>query len=388
MESLPTMGYIGNPLDPWGAAEPGIAYGACFEAMAASGAYDVLVLVHDFPYKSMPAEVATASDVTTPLLAATRDRPAILPVYVSLTSGEHPPEIKALLDEQGAGARCCAGPWRRSARSRPWRAGRAGTRPEAGLAAGPWRATWPALGADRRSFGQDETAGRSATHPERPTRTLSERASLELLRDAGLSVTSAIRCRSRRGGGRGARDRAAGRAEARCRGARPQERPRAGPRSGWPTTTPSVPAAATDLLEAGRRHGLAALGLLVEPMAEPGLELIVGLHRDPQFGPAVVVGLGGIFTEVLDDVSIRLAPRHPRDRPRDAGRPARRARPGRTPGSAGDRPIGGRRPHRRVARLVAERDDVVEIDLNPVFATPVGAVAVDALVILEGDPDA
>ena len=44
----------------------GSAYGACFEAMAASGAYDVLVLVHDFPYRSLPSEVATASEVTPP----------------------------------------------------------------------------------------------------------------------------------------------------------------------------------------------------------------------------------------------------------------------------------------------------------------------------------
>ena len=91
-------------MDPWGAADPEIAYGAVFESMAASDAYDVLVLVHDFPYKSMPAEVATANDVTAQLLAATRDRPHILPVYVSLTSGEPPPETKALLDEQGDGA--------------------------------------------------------------------------------------------------------------------------------------------------------------------------------------------------------------------------------------------------------------------------------------------
>ena len=65
------MGYIGNPLDPWGAADPATAYGAAFEAMAASGAYDVLVLVHDFPYRSLPSEVATANEVTGALLAAT-----------------------------------------------------------------------------------------------------------------------------------------------------------------------------------------------------------------------------------------------------------------------------------------------------------------------------
>ena len=104
LEHLPTMGYVGNPMDPWGAADPPIAYGAAFESMAASEAYDVLVLVHDFPYKSMPAEVATANDVTLQLLAATRDRPHILPVYVSLTSGEPPPETKAVLDELGDGA--------------------------------------------------------------------------------------------------------------------------------------------------------------------------------------------------------------------------------------------------------------------------------------------
>ena len=44
LDALPTMGYIGNPLDPWGADDPAVALPApCFEAMAASGAYDVLV---------------------------------------------------------------------------------------------------------------------------------------------------------------------------------------------------------------------------------------------------------------------------------------------------------------------------------------------------------
>jgi hypothetical protein len=88
--------YIGNPLDPWGADEPARAYLACFEAMAASGAYDVLALVHDFPYRSLQSEVNTANEVTAALLAATADRPDILPVYVSLTSGEPPPETKKI----------------------------------------------------------------------------------------------------------------------------------------------------------------------------------------------------------------------------------------------------------------------------------------------------
>ena len=71
LETLPTMGFIGNPLDPWGAADSATAYGAVFEALAESNAYDVLVLVHDFPYRSLPAEVATANEVTGAMLDAT-----------------------------------------------------------------------------------------------------------------------------------------------------------------------------------------------------------------------------------------------------------------------------------------------------------------------------
>ena len=146
----------GNPLDPWGAADPATAYGAAFESMAASDAYDVLVLVHDFPYKSMPAEVATANEVTVELLAATRDRPHILPVYVSLTSGEPPPETKALLDERGDGAPLLRGALEAfGAIASVARWERARTRR---LERGPWRAGWPALAADRTAYGLGPSA--------------------------------------------------------------------------------------------------------------------------------------------------------------------------------------------------------------------------------------
>lgn len=386
LERLPTMGYIGNPLDPWGADEPTAAYGACFEAMAASGAYDVLVLVHDFPYRSMPAEVETALDVTRPLLAATRDRPAILPVYVSLTSGEHPPEIKALLDEHGDGAPLLRGAveaFSAIASVARWQ----GRREARGAPDGrPWRAEWPALAADRTSFGQDEAAQGHATATSVVTRTLSERESLAFLAGAGLSVTRAIPVAD---------------AEAAVEAARALAGPIAlkvdaedlahksdlGLVSLGLADAESIRAAAARLFEIARQHDLGVRGLLVEPMAADGVELIVGLRRDAQFGLAVVVGLGGIFTEVLDDVAIRLAPvGHATALTMLDELRGRRLLEGIRGGAAVDRAavadlIVG------LSRLASERSDIVEVDLNPVIATAAGAVAVDALVVLEAFDD-
>ncbi len=147
LAELPTMGYVGNPLDPWGAAEASIAYGACFRALAASGVYDVLAIVHDFPYRSLPSEVNTANEVTRELLAATADHPEILPVYVSLTSGEPSPETKLVLDTEGGGAPLLRGAveaFTAIASLARWER-RHGERQHTG----PWRPGWPALAADR-----------------------------------------------------------------------------------------------------------------------------------------------------------------------------------------------------------------------------------------------
>ena len=382
LEHLPTMGFIANPLDPWGAADAGEAYGAVFEAMAESDAYDVLVLVHDFPYRSLPAEVATANEVTRALLDATRDRPWLLPVYVSLTSGEPPPETKAVLDDLGGGAPLLRGAsesfraigavarWERRRERRP--------------ADGPWRASWPEVAADRTAYGLDE---RAIHTPAAPTlRALPERESLDLLRSAGLAVSPAL---------------AVPDADAAVEAARPLgghavvlkidaiELPhksdlglvRVGLRG-----DEELRAAAIDLLATATRHGIAARGLLVEPMADPGVELIVGIRRDPSFGPCVVVGLGGVFTEVLDDVAIRLAPVTGSVAASMLGE-LRGARL--LDGVRGGAPIDRTAVAALIvdlSRLAVERADLLEVDLNPVIASSDGAVAVDALVVLAGPP--
>jgi acyl-CoA synthetase (NDP forming) len=382
LAALPTMGYIANPLDPWGAAEPAVAYGASFEAMAASGAYDVLAIVHDFPYRSLPSEVGTANDVAFQLLEATRDRPSILPVYVSLTSGEPPPETKELLDTKGGGAPLLRGgieAFTAIASLARWEARR-----DLRRAVGPWRGGWPALAADRTSHGADSQSVLPPTGHPRP---LSERESLAFLGKAGIAVTESLVVRDASEAVTVARR--FGRAVAlKLDAVGVVHKSEVGGVAVDLVGDDAVYMAALAMLDGARRRGLDVRGLLVQPMASRGVELILGLRRDPLFGASILVGLGGVLTEVLDDVAIRLAPVTPRAAMSmlDDLRGRRlldgvRGRPAIDRAAVAEMLVA-------LGRLGADRPDVLEVDLNPVIATPSRAVAVDALVVLEEDADA
>jgi len=123
-------------------------------------------------------------------------------------------------------------------------------------------------------------------------------------------------------------------------------------------------------------------GVSVQPMARPGIEVVVGMTRDPQFGPVVMFGLGGVLVEVLDDVSFRVVPLAERD----ARAMIREVRGFRLlEGYRGHPPADLRALEKLLLRLSAfieENPAVSEVDLNPVFAYPDGAVAVDARVAL------
>ncbi len=321
----------------------------------------------------------TANTVTRALLDATADRPDLLPVYVSLTSGEPPPETKALLDTVGGGAPLLRGAleaFRAIADVARWEgrhAARAGS--------GPWRSGWPDLAADRTSYGADAAAtqvgGRASVT------TLSERESLALLASAGIPVTAATPVVDAAGAVEAARAFGAAVALKLDAVGLAHKSDLGGVALGL-RGDDEVRAAALDLLEAGRHHDLVVRGLLVEPMAAPGVELIIGLRRDPQFGPAVVLGLGGVLAEVMDDVTIRLAPLDEAAATSmlDDLRGARvlhgvRGHPAIDRGALIDMLVA-------IGRLGVERPDILEIDLNPVIATATGALAVDALVVLEG----
>jgi acetyl-CoA synthetase (ADP-forming) len=138
---------------------------------------------------------------------------------------------------------------------------------------------------------------------------------------------------------------------------------------------------AADLL-ARRGAGEQDAQLLVAPMLRGRRELIAGMVRDPQFGPCVMLGLGGIFAEALGDVAFAAAPLGPGDADDliDALRFANvlgefRGEP------AVDR---ARLSHvlEALARLGAERPDVRSIDVNPLIVVGDAPVVVDALVEL------
>lgn len=124
-------------------------------------------------------------------------------------------------------------------------------------------------------------------------------------------------------------------------------------------------------------------GVLVQKMIKGERELVIGLVRDPQFGPCVMFGLGGIFTEVLKDTSFRVAPITEDDalQMMDDIRASAILGPVRGMKSA-DRPKLARALV-GLGRIGLEQDAVGEIDVNPLIISADGdPVAVDALVIL------
>jgi acyl-CoA synthetase (NDP forming) len=378
LRDLPTLGYIGNPLDPWGAADPARAYAAAFEAFAESGAYDVLALVHDFPYRSLPGEVETALAVMEPLLTATEERPGILPVVVSLTSGEPTVEVIERAREAG-GVPVLRGAV--EAFTAIVAVGRWEARHERRSGVAPLRPAWPVLAADRTLYGHDIAAmrmlGQAAAKPS--VTALPELESLAWLAAAGLPVIRVERAATA-GAAVAAADAigypvvlkvdAVGLAHKTDVGA-----VRVGLRDAG-----EVQKAADALLALELPVGGTCRGLVVAPQLE-GRELILGARRDPSFGPIVLVGLGGILAEAIDDVAIRLAPVSPTDAEAmlDGLRGRRLLDPLR--GQSGIDRAAVVDAIVRLGRLILESPGVVEIDINPLISGAAGTAAADALVV-------
>ncbi len=124
-------------------------------------------------------------------------------------------------------------------------------------------------------------------------------------------------------------------------------------------------------------------GVSVQGMARPGVEVIIGMFKDAQFGPVIMFGLGGVLVEILKDVSFRIVPltrRDAREMIREIkGYPL-------LEGYRGQEPVDVANLEEmilKVSNFVEQNPAVKELDLNPIFAYGDGAIAVDARVILE-----
>jgi len=140
-----------------------------------------------------------------------------------------------------------------------------------------------------------------------------------------------------------------------------------------------------DIMESCKKQFPAARidGVSVQNMVQPGIEVIIGMTKDSQFGPVIMFGLGGVWVEVLKDVSFRIAPLTESD----AAKMIKEIK-----GFSLLKGYRGTPPAdiavledmlMKISRYAAETPDIKEIDLNPVFAYSDHAVAVDARVILE-----
>jgi acetyl-CoA synthetase (ADP-forming) len=124
-------------------------------------------------------------------------------------------------------------------------------------------------------------------------------------------------------------------------------------------------------------------GILVQEMAPHGTEVIVGAIKDPQFGPAIMFGLGGVFVEVLKDVTFRIAPITEDEACEMISEvkayPLLKGYRNTPP--ADIEAIAKILLH--TSRLVTDHQEIKELDLNPIIVYKKGAKTVDARIILE-----
>ena len=124
-------------------------------------------------------------------------------------------------------------------------------------------------------------------------------------------------------------------------------------------------------------------GVLLTPMVRKGVEVIIGVSRDPSFGPVMMFGLGGIFVEILEDIAFRAIPLSRQDAESMLNQiKARKILEG-ARGAAGVSKEALVELILKVAALVEAHPEIAEIDLNPLMAYLDGYAVVDARVILD-----
>jgi acyl-CoA synthetase (NDP forming) len=151
------------------------------------------------------------------------------------------------------------------------------------------------------------------------------------------------------------------------------------------TSTKEVGAAFDRIVASARQHVPNATieGVAVQRMEKQGVEVIIGITKDPQFGPVMMFGLGGVLVEVLKDVAFRVVPIEERDARQMIeeikGFPLLQGYRGQEAADLGKL----RELLLKVSSFVEAHPEVAELDLNPVFAYKDGAIAVDARIVID-----
>jgi len=382
-EAVPAA-HPANPLDLWGTGDPDQVFPAGLAAAAADRP-DLLVLGVDQQAGAGAGERAFAAGAAAAACRAARDSGVATALVSFVAAGDAGPAAESAAAEAGV-------PLLRGAR--------AAARALAALAAlsdrspPPWqRRSWGAVGGARsphmdkgpRSAPATATGHGATPIPglldRHPAGVLDEVDAAALLAAAGMPVEAGVLARSR----------AEAEAAAVVLGGLvvvkavvpglAHKSEAGGVRVGVPAA--QAGAAHDAVLAAVRKHrgDLSARGTLVQRHLA-GVELLVGAYRDPQFGPVVTVGLGGLFTEALGDAALRVAPVGPADALAMLGELKGAAV---LAGARGRAPVALDPVARALAALSAlleHHPRVLEAEVNPLVATADGAAAVDALVVL------
>lgn len=153
------------------------------------------------------------------------------------------------------------------------------------------------------------------------------------------------------------------------------------------TDSESVEQAYTSMMTSIRQKYPQAVidGISVQSQAPKGVEIIIGMTRDPQFGPAIMFGLGGVLVEIFNDVSLRIAPLNREDTSEMLHElksykllQGYRGQPKVDTDILEDWLL-------KVSDLVMKNPRIKELDINPIFAYAQGAIAVDARILLEDE---
>lgn len=356
---IPEYGAPGNPCDMTAQvlSTPQHLY-ECFDALMADPRYGALVVPHTFAYAAATARIATLGK------AAAQNGKIACNVWLT----QHLEGPGAIESEQNPHIATF----------------RAMSHCMAALAAWHWRADWLA-GQARRTLRVVPEAARAtaaALIAASPNATLTEREGKEVLAAYGVPVVRDVLAHST------------------------DEAMRAAQELGFPVVlkmeSPDIPHkteagvirlnlksaaevrdAYAEVLRNAQTYlpGARITGVLVQPMVPQGAEIMVGARVDPQFGPMVVVGLGGVFVELLKDTSVRLAPVDAREaRKMLSELKAQRA----LHGFRGAQPVDLDRLAEIIARIseiaADQRERITELDVNPLICAGEHILAVDALI--------